>query len=251
MKGILVSIFNRLKKYSGLNKDTDRCPSNPCITVREAIEIADRIEELERQLAEKDAEIERLKTVPMKYRRMAFNAQLQNENEELRQQLDTFNSAVEHVTENGKTKRSFSSSEGWAMVHKDRLLDLECAEEQLAASQAREAQLREALESVAKALIELKDSFAERGARPETPGKREMWDLAWSSYEKLLEVTNQPVNTTALDSLIAKAGEVMRVRCLKGLASSSSCFTASEVHIKNLGDKSIRALPGVTIEELK
>lgn len=51
--------------------------------------------------------------------------------ESLRQQLAMFNSAVEHVTENGKTKRSFSASEGWAMVHKDRLIDLECAEEQL------------------------------------------------------------------------------------------------------------------------
>lgn len=34
-----------------------------------------------------EKEIERLKTVPMKYRRMAFNAQLQDENAELRQQL--------------------------------------------------------------------------------------------------------------------------------------------------------------------
>lgn len=46
-----------------------------------------RIEELEQQLATKDAEIERLKTVPMKYRRMAFNAQLQDENAQLCQQL--------------------------------------------------------------------------------------------------------------------------------------------------------------------
>ena len=35
-----------------------------------------RISELLQQLAAKDVEIERLKTVPMKYRRMAFNAQL-------------------------------------------------------------------------------------------------------------------------------------------------------------------------------
>lgn len=40
-----------------------------------------------RQLAKKSAEIERLKTVPMMYRRMAFNAQLQDENNELRQQV--------------------------------------------------------------------------------------------------------------------------------------------------------------------
>lgn len=45
------------------------------------------IESMRQQLAAKDVEIERLKTVPMKYRRMAFNAQLQDENESLRQQL--------------------------------------------------------------------------------------------------------------------------------------------------------------------
>lgn len=45
------------------------------------------IEDLKQQLATKDAEIERLKTVPMKYRRMAFNAQLQDENAQLCQQL--------------------------------------------------------------------------------------------------------------------------------------------------------------------
>lgn len=33
------------------------------------------------------AELERLKTVPMKYRRMAFNAQLQTENAALREAL--------------------------------------------------------------------------------------------------------------------------------------------------------------------
>ena len=43
--------------------------------------------ETEQQLASRDAEIERLKTVPMRYRRMAFNAQLQDENAQLSQQL--------------------------------------------------------------------------------------------------------------------------------------------------------------------
>ena len=44
-------------------------------------------ESLRQQLSARDAEIERLKTVPMRYRRMAFNAQLQNENTQLCQQL--------------------------------------------------------------------------------------------------------------------------------------------------------------------
>ena len=49
----------------------------------------------------------------------------------LEAELNTFQQAVAHVTEDGKTRRSFSSSEGWAMVHHDRLSDLEIAEEQL------------------------------------------------------------------------------------------------------------------------
>lgn len=49
--------------------------------------MAVEIESLRQQLASCDAEIERLKTVPMRYRRMAFNAQLQNENTQLCQQL--------------------------------------------------------------------------------------------------------------------------------------------------------------------
>ncbi len=59
--------------------------------------------------------------------------QLQQEVRELRQQLSTFHSAVEHVTEDGCTRRSVvAMPEGWAMVHKDRLHELELAEEQLA-----------------------------------------------------------------------------------------------------------------------
>jgi len=37
--------------------------------------------------ASRDAEIAKLKSVPMKYRRMAFNAQLQDENDQLREQV--------------------------------------------------------------------------------------------------------------------------------------------------------------------
>jgi hypothetical protein len=51
--------------------------------------------------------------------------------------LQEFRVAVEHVTENGKTKRSMSSSDGWAVVHKDRLRDLEIAEERLAIAEER------------------------------------------------------------------------------------------------------------------
>ena len=44
-----------------------------------------------------EEEVERLKTVPMKYRRMAFNAQLQDENKELRAQLAAVQEEVERL----------------------------------------------------------------------------------------------------------------------------------------------------------
>lgn len=52
-------------------------------------------DELLAQIKQKDAEVARLKSVPMKYRRMAFNAQLQNENAQLRTQINTLTEALE------------------------------------------------------------------------------------------------------------------------------------------------------------
>lgn len=46
-----------------------------------ALEHDDKLE-LQAKVAEQSAEIERLKTVPMKYRRMAFNAELQESNKQ-------------------------------------------------------------------------------------------------------------------------------------------------------------------------
>lgn len=61
-----------------------------------ALEIASRLEALipiagglaVEALRRQHAEIERLKTVPMKYRRMAFNAQLQEENAQLSEKIE-------------------------------------------------------------------------------------------------------------------------------------------------------------------
>lgn len=46
--------------------------------------------------ASRDAEVARLKSVPMKYRRMVFNAQLQNENAKLREQVQLLREALEY-----------------------------------------------------------------------------------------------------------------------------------------------------------
>lgn len=55
------------------------------------------LEKLRAELAKKDAKIERLKTVPMMYRRMAFNAQLQDENAELQQQLAALKTGLHEI----------------------------------------------------------------------------------------------------------------------------------------------------------
>jgi hypothetical protein len=49
----------------------------------------------------------------------------------LETQLEAFRTAAEHVTENGATKRTMSSSDGWAMCHVERLTDLEVLEEKM------------------------------------------------------------------------------------------------------------------------
>jgi len=47
--------------------------------------------------ASRDAEVARLKSVPMKYRRMAFNAQLQDENAQLREQVALLREALKDI----------------------------------------------------------------------------------------------------------------------------------------------------------
>lgn len=50
-------IIKRLDEYAGLNKDKDRCPSNPCMTVREAIEVANELARLRAENAALKAEL--------------------------------------------------------------------------------------------------------------------------------------------------------------------------------------------------
>lgn len=77
-----IGYCNRCKRYDG--HDTN-CPT----VVGEPGEqqLRSRIEQLTARVRELEEENARLRTVPMKYRRMAFNAQLQDENNELRAQL--------------------------------------------------------------------------------------------------------------------------------------------------------------------
>lgn len=96
--------------------------------------------------------------------------------------------------------------------------------DKLAASQAREAQLREAV----RQNHEWHENYDEYGGYPES-------ELA-EVNEKALAL---PQDTTALEAMIAEAGEVMRERVMQARGNG------------NLYPLDIRALPGVTLEDLR
>lgn len=180
----------------------------------------------EEQLAKKDAEIERLKTVPMKYRRMAFNAQLQDENEQLRQKLAKKDAEIERIKLDHEACCVIVADMHAAAVGEIRgpiigvIEDVADVRQQLVACQAREQQLREALRKIA----DLRNL-----------GKIEPEVVAF-------EALALPQDTTALQAMIAKAGEVMRERCREDVAL---CYDTYGV----VAD--LRYLPGVTLEDLK
>ena len=92
---------------------------------------------------------------------------------------------------------------------------------QIAASQAREQQLRETLE---------------------------YFFPAWQKYEPLnwkyrvKQALSKPTDTTALSAMITKAGEVMRERAIRSVDLTPYRLVA---------DERIRALAGVTLEDLQ
>lgn len=77
------------------------------------------------------AEIERLKTVPMMYRRMAFNAQLQDENNELRQRVTEKDEVIAEAGEmlamldRQLAALKAENETAWAQAHR-LALELEC-----------------------------------------------------------------------------------------------------------------------------
>ena len=143
------------------------------------------------------AEIERLKTVPMKYRRMAFNAHLQDENAKLSKQL--------------------------------------------AAEQAKNVGLRDFIASaqVSSGVCccgEAMDGHSSPMSCGHSPV--DMWDHA---VGKLLDA---PSDTSALEAIVKKAGEVMRERSINvAWNNEPDCNGPIEMEI--------RTLPAVTLEDLK
>ena len=98
-----------------------------------------------------------------------------------------------------------------------------CAKREAAASQAREQQLREALV--------IADNAGDDEWYPYTP------EQAKTAIGKALAL---PQDTSALAAVVQKAGEVIRERCV--YAADNPLWDTEDA---------IRALPGVTLEDLK
>jgi hypothetical protein len=140
-------------------------------------------------------------------------AAAQVENESLRQQLNE--ATIWHSTsaywekECDDLQRSFQGHPNNPVREDNKML-----KEQLVSSQLREQQLREAFSDFE-------------------------WNKdEWGFITAVKEALALPQDTSALEAMIVKAGEVMRERCF-AIGHSDSI------------DESIRALPGVTMKDLK
>lgn len=120
-------------------------------------------------------------------------------------------------------------------------------EKQLAAAQAENAEnaenarLREVLYQV---MDDIKsESYLFEGGNGVSATTEELADQALS----------QPTNTSSLEDMIQKAGEVMRERCAAE-SESNACpayeYVSTAIPAKGIAE-AIRALPGVTMEDLK
>ncbi len=111
-------------------------------------------------------------------------------------------------------------------------------DEQLAASQAREQQLREAV----RQNQEWHENYDEYGGYPES-------ELA-EVNEKALAI---PADTTALEAMLAKAGEVMRERCSDSAQTEmdEQYIDSSPWYAARACREAIRDIPCVTLEDLQ
>ena len=101
------------------------------------------ITKLREQVAAQAAEIARLKTVPMKYRRMQFNAELQEEVARLREQVKAQAAVIEKLREameliaTGEEVNGCIPSLGWAVDIADEALSISTDSTQILAEARR------------------------------------------------------------------------------------------------------------------
>lgn len=87
--------------------------------------LSDRVQMLVSELSKTHTEIDRLKTVPMKYRRMAFNAQLQEENKDLQDRLARMGRVLKTRTQQrDKAKGRANELHGYVTKYQREIADL-------------------------------------------------------------------------------------------------------------------------------
>lgn len=118
------------------------------------------------------------------------------------------------------------------------MLNLTQCGEQLAATQAREVQLREVIGKAKEGIVQW-----------HVPENR------YAALDAINEALALPQDTTALEAMIAKAGEVMRELAATACTDRSTGTDTDDFnewdHCNYSCAEEIRALPGVTLEDLK
>lgn len=129
--------------------------------------------------------------------------------------------------------------------------EIESLRQKLAASQAREQQLREALMELVSCKNLKSEIEAIRFAGPSGYNGERWKQVALEKEREYIkrkpdawiaacEALATPSDTTALSAIVAKAGEVMRERCLNDIW-----------YMPIPQENAIRAIPGVTMDDLK
>lgn len=260
------------------NAEIERLKSDNETHWQNGADFTKQIVELEQKLAEKDAELERerirlaacgvvaISDTPEsaaasrqmndEYRSASCDdvARRVDECMQLRQQLAEANAKVEGLYKRLSVFSRRAINEQLAEANAEiQKLTLDCLSAdgqamdswtQLAASQAREQQYREALDAVQQ-VANRSDGIA---------GWHLNGDIA--SWESILPEVEQAIalqqDTTALEAMIAKSGEVMRERAAASAKlTSANCVTDAAAVGADRCELTIRALPGVTLGDLK
>ena len=191
------------------------------------------IESLRQQLAEKDAEIERLKKEQVELIRRFHNESCGQ----------TF-MGEPVIQDRPVPAKQYMAAVNGRRAFRSQVIELR---QQLAASQLREQQLREALKAAAG---KFHDYAEYHSMKERTRDNIEKIERNMALARICDEALDQPTDTSALEAVVQQAGEVMRERCLSEI--DPKYYThglLKEVVEGCCGD--LRALPGVTLEDLQ
>lgn len=203
----------------------------PALTMSEA---ADEIETQRRQLAEKDAEIADKRTALLDTLSDVLDAKEAMVSIGIEQASfpDMFKNLLRKLAEKDAEIERLKA-QVFTLVRNEHE-----ARQQLVESQALVTRLREALDAVQQVA-----NRSEGIAGWHLNGGIASWDSILPEVDEALAL---PSDNTALREMIAKAGEVMRERCVAAMGADKGPLCGTKY-----ATDAIRALPGVTLEDLQ